>query len=107
MAEDAVAIVSEFVGNVVQHAHTDADLRLELRRDLLTVAVTDGNPTLPVRRPPSSTRESGLGLGIVTALATAWGANPTSVGGKVVWATIRVRNPNATAGINNSWRNGQ
>ena len=107
VAEDAVAIVSEFVGNVVRHAHTDADLRLELRRDLLTVAVTDGDPTLPVRRSPSSTPESGLGLGIVTALATAWGANPTSMGGKVVWATIRVRNPNATAGINNSWRNGK
>lgn len=106
VSEDAVAIVSELVANVVRHAHTDADLRLELRRQLLTVAVSDGSPLLPVRRPPG-VRESGLGLGIVTALATAWGTNPTSSGGKVVWATIRLRSPNARVAINNSWRNGQ
>ena len=105
VSEDAVAIVSELVANVVRHARTDADLRLELRRQRLTVAVSDGSPVLPVRRPPG-VRENGLGLGIVTALATAWGANPTSNGGKIVWATIRLRSPNARSAINNSWRNG-
>lgn len=105
VSEDAVAIVSELVANVVRHARTDADLRLELRRHLLTVAVSDGSSDLPVRRPPG-VRESGLGLGIVTALATAWGAHPTSSGGKIVWATIRLRSPNARTAINNSWRNG-
>lgn len=90
VAEDAVAIVSELVSNAVQHAGTDADLRLELRRQLLTVAVTDGDPIHPVRRPPGFARESGLGLGIVTALAKAWGSSPTSTGGKIVWATIRL-----------------
>ncbi|WP_460650364.1 ATP-binding protein [Kribbella endophytica] len=107
VVEDAVAIVSELVGNVIRHAGTDADLRLELRRQLLTVAVTDQSPLYPVPRPPSTTRENGLGLGIVTALATAWGANPTSTGGKVVWATLRLRGPDAKAAINNRWRNGQ
>jgi anti-anti-sigma regulatory factor len=107
VSEDAVAIVSELIGNVVRHARTDADLRLELRRRLLTVAVSDGDPVFPVRRPPSATRESGLGLGIVTHLATSWGAGQTSTGGKVVWATIRLRSPDARAGINNDWRNGK
>jgi anti-anti-sigma regulatory factor/anti-sigma regulatory factor (Ser/Thr protein kinase) len=106
-AEDAVAIVSELVGNVVRHTRSDADLRLELRRRLLTVAVSDHDPVLPVRRPPSATRESGLGLGIVTQLATAWGAGRTSTGGKVVWATIRLRPPDVKVGINNDWRNGR
>lgn len=106
-SEDAVAIVSELVGNVVRHTRSEADLRLELRRQLLTVAVSDQDPGFPVRRPPSTTRESGLGLGIVTHLATAWGANPTSTGGKVVWATIRLSPPNAKLGINNDWRNGR
>jgi anti-sigma regulatory factor (Ser/Thr protein kinase) len=107
VSEDAVAIVSELIGNVVRHARTDADLRLELRRRLLTVAVLDQDPVFPVRRPPSATRESGLGLAIVTHLATAWGASQTSTGGKVVWATIRLRSPDAKVGINNDWRNGQ
>jgi anti-sigma regulatory factor (Ser/Thr protein kinase) len=107
VSEDAVAIVSELVGNVVRHAGTEADLRLELRRELLTVAVTDGNPRFPIVRPPSTTRENGLGLGIVTALSTAWGANPTSAGGKVVWATLRLREPDMLAAINNRRRNGQ
>ncbi|MEV6283259.1 hypothetical protein [Kribbella sp. NPDC051770] len=79
VAEDAVAIVSELVGNMVRHAHSDGDLRLELRRELLTVA----------------------------ALATAWGTNPTTTGGKVVWATLRLRRPDARAAINNRWRDGQ
>src|SRR5690349_12215250 len=107
VAEDAVAIVSELVGNVVRHAGTDADLRLELRREVLTVAVTDHSPLFPVPRPPSTTRENGLGLGIITTLAAAWGANPTSTGGKVVWATLKLRGPDARAAINNRWRNGQ
>ncbi|WBQ04826.1 ATP-binding protein [Kribbella sp. CA-293567] len=105
VAEDAVAIVSELVANVVRHAKTDADLRLELRRQRLTVSVADGSPLLPVRRPPG-VRENGLGLGIVTALSSAWGASPTSSGGKVIWATIGLRSPNARVAINNSWRNG-
>jgi anti-anti-sigma regulatory factor len=106
-SEDAVAIVSELVGNVVRHTRSDADLRLELRRLLLTVAVSDTDPVFPVRRPPSPTRESGLGLAIVTQLATAWGANATSAGGKVVWATLRLESPNPKPGINNDWRNGR
>jgi anti-anti-sigma factor len=107
VSEDAVAIVSELIANVVRHAHTDADLRLELRRRLLTVAVSDGDPVFPVRRPASATRESGLGLGIVTHLATAWGASRTTTGGKVVWATLRLTPPNVKMAINNAWRNGQ
>lgn len=107
VAEDAVAIVSELVANVVRHAGTDAILRLELRRQLLTVAASDGNPTLPVRPPADDWRENGRGLGIVRALSNTWGANPTISGGKIVWATIRVTTPSARAAINNGWRNGK
>jgi hypothetical protein len=106
-ADNAVAIVSELVANVVRHAATDAVLRLELRRQLLTVAISDGSPELPVRRPLAEALESGRGLSIVAALSTAWGANPTISGGKIVWATIRVITPNARAAINNGWRNGK
>jgi hypothetical protein len=107
VSEDAVAIVSELVAKVIRHATTDAVLRLELRRQLLTVAVSDGDPTMPVRQPLGSALESGRGLSIVAGLSTAWGANPTSSGGKIVWATIRVTSPNPRAAINNGWRNGK
>jgi anti-sigma regulatory factor (Ser/Thr protein kinase) len=106
IAEDAVAIVSELVGNTVLHARTDSDLRLELRRQLLTVALADGDPAPPVRRASAPTDQGGLGLGIVGALATAWGTNPTSNGGKIVWATIRIQRPTAAA-LDNHWRNNQ
>jgi hypothetical protein len=107
VSEDAVAIVSELVANTVLHARTGSVLRLELRRQLLTVALADGDPALPVGRPSAPTEEGGLGVGIIGALATAWGTNPTSNGGKIVWATIRIRTPNEAAALNNHWRHNQ
>jgi anti-sigma regulatory factor (Ser/Thr protein kinase) len=107
ISEDAVAIASELVGNTVLHAHTCSVLRLELRRQLLTVALADRDPALPVRRPTAPTaptEQGGLGLDIIGTLATAWGTNPTSDGGKIVWATIRLRMPSAAATLNNHWR---
>jgi hypothetical protein len=104
ISEDAVAIASELVGNTVLHARTCSVLRLELRRQLLTVALADGEPASPVQRPSAPTEQGGLGLDIIGTLATAWGTNPTSDGGKIVWATIRLRIPSAAATLNNQWR---
>ncbi|MFC7613372.1 hypothetical protein ACFQV2_06905 [Actinokineospora soli] len=42
--EDAVIIASELVTNSVVHARSEARLRLELRRGMLTVAVADDSP---------------------------------------------------------------
>jgi hypothetical protein len=107
VSEDAVAIASELVGNTVLHARTGSVLRLELRRQLLTVALADCDPTFPVRRSSALTEPGGLGLGIIGALATAWGTNPTSNGGKIVWATIRIQRQSAAAALNNHWRHNQ
>jgi hypothetical protein len=107
VSEDAVAIASELVGNTVLHARTDSVLRLELRRQVLTVALADGDPTFPVQRSSAPTEQGGLGLGIIGTLATAWGTNPTSNGGKLVWATIRIQRPTAAAALNNQWRHNQ
>jgi len=104
ISDDAVAIVSELVSNAVLHARTNSVLRLELRRQLLTVALADGDPTFPVRCSSPPTEPGGLGLGIIDTLATAWGTNPTSNGGKIVWATIRIQRPSAAAALNNHWR---
>ncbi len=90
VAEDATAIASELVANAFRHAATDAELRLELRRDLLTVALTDGSAAPPARRPADEGEAGGFGLRIVESLSTTWGWAPTSDGGKIVWAVLRI-----------------
>ncbi|TCC51463.1 hypothetical protein E0H73_40785 [Kribbella pittospori] len=94
LAEDAAAVVSELVANVVLHAGTDAVLRLEFRRGLLTVAVTDGSALQPAwsAAPPTGdeVRSGGFGLRIIESLSTTWGWAPTSDGGKIVWAVLRL-----------------
>ena len=61
---DAPVVVDELVGNVIRHARTESALRLELRPNGLSLAVTDGEPRL--------------------------GTMPSS-GGKVVWAVLPLR----------------
>jgi anti-anti-sigma factor len=91
ITEDAVAITSELVSNAVVYAGTESELRLELRRDVLTVALVDGSPRPPVlqRANGDDERQNGFGLRIVDSLASAWGWVPHSNGGKVVWTVLR------------------
>ncbi len=62
----------------------------------LHLAVYDGDPALPQVRDPvpgplgPSLTDRGLGLRIVGAAASAWGALPAR-GGKLVWAILRNR----------------
>jgi hypothetical protein len=106
VSEDAVAIASELFANVVRHAATDAVLRLELRRERLTVSVSDGDPAMPAKPSPASPLDSGRGLRIVAGLANSWGATPTSTGGKLVWASLRLSSPHTQNAANKGWRNG-
>jgi anti-anti-sigma regulatory factor len=88
--DTAVAVVAELVENTLLHTYCAPSLRVELRRDLLTVAVYDDDPE-PVRlveRDVAAQRRGGLAL--VAAYARAWGCAPTPAGGKVVWATLRL-----------------
>jgi anti-sigma regulatory factor (Ser/Thr protein kinase) len=88
LEQDATAIASSLVANAVQHGRGTCSVRLELRRDLFTIAVYDeGSPFVP-RGVPVSDIPVGLGLMLVEALSATWGSAPTSTG-KVVWATLR------------------
>lgn len=89
IAADVRAIVYELVSNAIRHAHTDASLRLNRRRDALTVTVVDGDPSPPamIAADPGHPRTAGYGLVIVDALARQWGYTRMA-GGKVVWATV-------------------
>jgi len=75
----ACTVASEFVNNVVAHAHTMMMLRLSLRGRCLHVAVRDGSPVEPVlRRDVSLTTRFGRGLGLVDAFSRHWGSLPTA-----------------------------
>jgi hypothetical protein len=86
--QDAVCVVSELVENAVAHARTELEVRLELRRGMLTVAVRDGSPRHAVLRQDTKGRPAGYGLQIISDLARSWGCSPDLRGGKVVWAVL-------------------
>jgi anti-sigma regulatory factor (Ser/Thr protein kinase)/anti-anti-sigma regulatory factor len=91
VVDRAVLLASELVTNAIVHARTELVLRVELRGDLLHLAVRDGSPRLlrlvtdPV---PDPEAEGGRGLLVVEQLARAWGVNRHPDGGKVVWCTL-------------------
>jgi anti-sigma regulatory factor (Ser/Thr protein kinase)/anti-anti-sigma regulatory factor len=93
VVDRAVLLASELVTNAIVHARTELRLRVELRGDLLHLAVRDGSPRLlrlvtdPV---PDPEAEGGRGLWLVEQLARAWGVNRHPEGGKVVWCTLHL-----------------
>jgi anti-sigma regulatory factor (Ser/Thr protein kinase) len=85
----AVLVASELVTNAIVHARTELRLRVELRGDLLHLAVRDGSPRLlRLVTVPDPEAEGGCGLWLVEQLARAWGVNRHPEGGKVVWCTL-------------------
>lgn len=84
--EDATDVATELVENAIVHAGTDLDLRLELRKGRLTVAVRDGSPRQAVLR--ERTADPARGLHIVASVSRVWGCAPDMRGGKVVWAVL-------------------
>jgi anti-sigma regulatory factor (Ser/Thr protein kinase) len=88
LTADALCLASELVENAIEHAGTELELRLELRRGMLTVAVRDGNPKQAVLRQDTQGQPLGYGLQIVTDLAKTWGCSPELRGGKVTWAVL-------------------
>lgn len=89
VCEDAMAVATELTENVVRHAGGEAMLRMDLRRGLLSLAVSDGSPRQAVLREAARFGRPSAGLSIVARLSRAWGCTPTT-DGKVVWAVLRV-----------------
>jgi LuxR family maltose regulon positive regulatory protein len=89
-SERARLLADELVTNVVVHAQTDMWLRLELRGELLHIAVRDLDRRLPRLLPDDPQSEGGRGLRLVKWVATSWGAQHQHGGGKIVWCTLRI-----------------
>ncbi|WP_410673337.1 ATP-binding protein [Amycolatopsis sp. cmx-4-68] len=88
LSYDGTLIVGELVGNALQHTTSSPEVRLDLRRGLLTVAVADDSPQPATLLERTDLRDPGLGLRIIAQTAQAWGSSRRWSGGKVVWATL-------------------
>ena len=89
MRDAAVLLTSEVVANAVLHGAAPVTLLVHADRGgQVRVEVTDADPRLPRGSLPDTDEmgESGRGLQIVAALATAWGsaAGPDGTG-KTTW----------------------
>jgi hypothetical protein len=78
----AQLILSELVTNVVMHARSAFELKIEILVESIRVTVEDASSELPRRSVTGS--DGGLGLMIVAALSTTWGCDRTPFG-KQVW----------------------
>ena len=101
LTDDVELLLTELMTNVIIHARTPFEVRVEPNGDGVRVEVLDGNPTMPV--PGTLAREalSGRGLTLVQSLSARWGAQPNEGGGKTVWFEVvpRVVDSSPTADI--------
>jgi anti-sigma regulatory factor (Ser/Thr protein kinase) len=93
--DPATLLASELVTNAVLHARTALELRVELRRSRLQLAVTDQDPDLTRVQAARDGTGRGLGLLVVDRVATAWGVRHDKAGGKVVWCTLELPSQDA------------
>jgi anti-sigma regulatory factor (Ser/Thr protein kinase) len=84
--KELTLLVSELVTNAIVHARTTATVNVRRAAGALRIAVSDDSaapPTLDLH--PELAAEGGRGLLIVSMLATRWGVERGSAGGKAVW----------------------
>jgi hypothetical protein len=93
--EIAELVVSELVGNGVEHGGGIVEFALSLVDGVVRVDVVDNSPDLPVAMSPEPVDARHRGLLIVAALSTRWGSLRMGPG-KSVWAEL----PSADSGAN-------
>lgn len=87
LRDDALLLVTELVTNSFLHAGTTVTLDVRTDAHTATVAVSDGSRGRPAPVSADSNRESGRGLLLIDALATAWGTQHDATG-KTVWFRV-------------------
>lgn len=100
LIDPAALAVTELLTNVHRHAEPDKQCTVEivLMLDRLTVSVRDQDPRLPRLRACDPVATHGRGLALVAAVSQSWGMHARDDGsGKVVWFTLAVPRPIATA----------
>ncbi|MFD6287077.1 SpoIIE family protein phosphatase [Streptomyces sp. NPDC060205] len=96
LLDELELLASEVVTNALIHAHSEVDVRLREYPDRLRVEVRDSDPHPPVPvtfvgtdQPGNEEAESGRGLLIVDAVASAWGSSPAGRG-KTTWFELGI-----------------
>jgi anti-sigma regulatory factor (Ser/Thr protein kinase) len=84
---DAVLVVSELVANAVKFSAREVELRLDVHRDHIQIAVTDDNVQRAERQQPDRQTPGGRGLVLVDALTDEWGQQWQG-DNKTVWAQL-------------------
>ena len=87
LLDPVILLVSELVGNAVQHARSEIEVSVRLLPDRLRVDVIDRSTQVPRRREAGEDDLTGRGSGLVELLATAWGVTGLP-DGKSVWFEI-------------------
>lgn len=82
--EVAELLVSELVGNALDHGRGRVRLSFFARDGLLRCEVEDADPELPRMRAADLDAEDGRGLFLVDVLSQGWGGVPTARG-KAMW----------------------
>jgi anti-sigma regulatory factor (Ser/Thr protein kinase) len=85
---DVKLLLTELITNVIIHARTDFEIRVEPSGDGVRVEVIDGNETMPVAGTLTPGALSGRGLTLVQSISTRWGAHRNDAGGKTVWFEV-------------------
>jgi anti-sigma regulatory factor (Ser/Thr protein kinase) len=81
-------LTSEVVTNALVHARSAPELCVEVRQDVVRVAVSDTSTSEPVLQQPDLESASGRGIAIVEQLAAEWGVERTAGVGKRVWFEV-------------------
>ena len=92
----AQLLVSELVTNAVVHGMGPIGLRISRDEGMLRVEISDVGAlaALPIRLPPDPHAETGRGLFLLNALASAWGTIPASQHGpKTTWFELTPPQP--------------
>jgi anti-sigma regulatory factor (Ser/Thr protein kinase) len=87
--DDTVGLlVTELVSNGVRHAGTTLELILSFDGGCLRIAVSDGDPRLPMTTMRPGLTVGGWGLALIDSLSTEWGTDVDGDSGKTVWFEI-------------------
>lgn len=87
LADDALLVVSELVGNAVTHAASECEVSVSRGEGSVRIEVVDRGRGTPEPQPHDDLAEGGRGLVLIGVLSSAWGVDDTP-GGKRVWAEI-------------------